>query len=286
MVLRSIHRGHVKNVNSPADRVKELVNKLNRKWFMEMRSRFDKLREEGEDYYLHSPHPDDYDQPVYWDSFWYSQAFTTGIETGEGIIKKILVVANEVLTSVVAAKKYYEAKVHILEIKSWIADQVGVLLRRYNDPAYEEVMSSFIGESSDDLDKVLMSVQERIDNRQDAKKLPAKVEGLDGVILESAIQEFVEIEQQLYEQGYIDSGYRWLKKADDCAGFLNRIILRGYCRKVRPGMELWITKTLKPFFENRYDIIFTKQMQQTYRKGKKLRNHFLWIEQYVKPPIE
>lgn len=251
-----------------------------------MRSRFDKLREDGEDYYLYSPHPDDFDQPVYWDSFWYSQAFTSGIETGDGIIKKILVVANEVITGAGALEKHYEAKVHIVEIKSWIADEVSVLLRRYNDPAYMEVMNSFIDESGDELEKILKSVQERIDNKRDANRLPVKVHGLDGVILESAIQEFIEIEQQLYEQGYIDIGYRWLKKTDDCAGFLNRIILRGYCKKVRPGMELWITKTLKPFFEERYDIIFTKQMQQTYRKGKKLRNHFLWIEKHLKPPIE
>ncbi len=104
---------------------------------------------------------------------------------------------------------------------------------------------------------------------------------LSQVLSSDVIDKFIELENRLIDDGYFNEHGKWIKTSDECAAFINKLIVRRYFLQKR-NFETWITKTCKPFFENRYQILFTRQMQYKYRNSNKLAPYFRFIEELRK----
>ena len=107
-----------------------------------------------------------------------------------------------------------------------------------------------------------------------------ETDSLTKIFLPDAVAAYIEIEKRLLEDKYLDKRCKWIKSRtlEECAGLINKLLIKGYIRLKKNGHDKWITKTCKPFFEDRYGIKFTKQMQRAYRISNKLSPFFDWIE--------
>jgi hypothetical protein len=128
------------------------------------------------------------------------------------------------------------------------------------------------------------SVPKPVQQKADVKKkITFDKDSLTKVLRKEHIEKFCKIEDRLIEEMYFDENGKWVKSLDECAALINRMIRREFCTYAaykKNGAENWITKVLKPFFEERYKIKFTSQMQRGYRNHAKLDGYLLFINSY------
>lgn len=103
-------------------------------------------------------------------------------------------------------------------------------------------------------------------------------EKLGAIFFADAIEAFLKIEDRIINDGYFNSDGQWTKPLDECAAFIQKLFANKYLLPKKKG--IWITKVCKPFFEDRYKVRFTKQMQPRYRQDNKLSSYFTWIDRF------
>lgn len=91
-----------------------------------------------------------------------------------------------------------------------------------------------------------------------------------------AIEIFLDIESRLKNENFIGLDGKWNTTKEECAALIIKLLEKRYIKKPSTNAENWIAKELKVFFERRYCIKFSKQMQHGYRA--KLKGHFVWID--------
>ena len=306
------------NFDDTAARIKKLVAVLDRFWFQNIKKEFEQLCVDGEDYYVIDNTPseeylqklspeerehvlDNSFKPVDFDAFWFSKGYSKSKVCGVGVIDKIISTTKEIIDEAGASADYKVFESIIEDVKVWVKEEVENQqdYDRKTDAEYISVTNSFMRKCEWRLDNDFnkkLKVLEHIFNKAavstgmvvaPAAKLSKsnfstdyETDSLVEIFLPDAAEKYKEIEKRLLDEKYIDKHGKWIppRTLDECAGLINRLLIKGYIIHKKIGYENWVAKTCKPFFEKRYGVKFTKQLQHAYRNNNKLSAFFLRID--------
>ncbi len=101
---------------------------------------------------------------------------------------------------------------------------------------------------------------------------PKNDDSLNDIFFPAAITAFKDCEKQLLELRFLSTNYEWEKTLDECAAFIIVLFEKNLLKKpVKKGqINIRYSKSFKPFFEQRYGVKFTKQLQPRYRTSKSI----------------
>ncbi len=246
----------------------------------------------------------DFIEVINFKTFCYSSSFENG---SKNIVNKIIETTTEIISDAGANGDYTEFKSLIEDVKVWVKQKVEQLQNsnnKDNNIKYLDILDDFqhkciwsidyyfnnkmkaLERKYLNLKKAITSDKEHnsnnnehnINDNQISFSVKYETESLKEVLLPDIIPKFIYYEKRLLEEQYIDNNCSWTKSLDECAALINKFLTKEILRHKKTGYEKWVTKTCKPFFEKRYNIKFSKQMQPTYRKQSKLSALFTWIQ--------
>ncbi len=101
---------------------------------------------------------------------------------------------------------------------------------------------------------------------------PKNDDSLNDIFFPAAITAFKDCENQLLELRFLSTNYAWEKTLDECAAFIIVLFEKNLLKKpVKKGqINIRYSKSFKPFFEQRYGVKFTKQLEPAQRVSKRI----------------
>lgn len=129
-----------------------------------------------------------------------------------------------------------------------------------------DVVDQFFPDSAQDLSANLQT------NNNGFTVAPKNDDSLNDIFFPAAITAFKDCENQLLELRFLSTNYEWEKTLDECAAFIIVLFEKNLLKKpVKKGqINIRYSKSFKPFFEQRYGVKFTKQLEPAQRVSKRI----------------
>ena len=283
---------HSRNFDDTAARIKKLVAVLDKHWYQGKKKEFEKLCDEGEDYYTIDHTPDNYDEylesldpeersmsfnnftdAVFFDKFCFYRDYSSSKVCGESVTDNIIATVKVIITDAGVGDDYDGITALIADVKIWIDQEVNENVEYAKNEEYTTVLRGIVRKIKWKIDysfnnklkalELMLSYKKPTDTVKPKEVLPDTIfdtKALNEIFYTHAISPFIEIEKQLITDEWFND-----KVWNDDKNILVSLIIilqsRGYLKPIKGKSKSNYRLTYRRFFENRYGIGLKKQMQ-------------------------
>ncbi len=207
---------HTRNFDDTAKRIKKLVAVLDKHWFQDKKKEFEKLCEEGSDYYIIDHTPENYQEylqsltpeerfnsndnfieEVHIDKFCFYADYSGNPVCGKSVADKIVVTTKDISIDSDVNHKYEEFIALISDVKAWIDEEVNENIDYYKNEEYNTIVRGIVN-------KIKWEIDYRFNNKLKAlerKHNKAKLKDLEPVRNSKKVK--------------TTRSYKWLGKPED-----------------------------------------------------------------------
>jgi hypothetical protein len=291
-------RHYTKSFDDTAARIKKLVDVLDRSWYQAKKKEFEKLCNDGEDYYeIETPSET---QVVTFDIFCFNTDYSLGV-TGKATADKIIATTGEIINDVGDDKDYEAFKSWVDDVKAWTEEAVNDKINFYKSEEYASVMYSIVHKIKWEIDYCFNDKLKTLERKYTRNMAAVSVgtgeatpinithsdfsagyetESLKDIFFLKAIEKYTDIEKRLLADEFIDANCVWLRQKKELVALIHILNNRKYFRPISGKSKSNYYKYYKYFFENRYNIDISEQSKPSKFPLTNLR-HFEPIFHFV-----